>query len=320
MDEDSKPRVVVFGATGLTGKSIVNGLLQAGNYQVAAAVRSATAPATVELQARGVEILLCKDLAAATHEELVRLVSGADVLISAISTFLLDAQRPLFAAAKEAGVRRVVPCDFATHAPPGVMVQHDRKLSIRRYVADLGLAHTFIEVGLWYQALLPYPPSYRGHPAADMSHRMYGEGDLPTAVTDLDAIGAFTARIIADPRTLNRTVFVWEDQLTQQDLFRLAAERCGDAAGLRQATVSAEELEAQRQACIAAGDAALPMRMMLEYALSVGVRGDNTREHAVRDGALDARALYPDMYPRRSVAEFADTWYPNPPLLDLINK
>ena len=43
------------------------------------------------------------------------------------------------------------------------------------------------------------------------------------------------------------------------------------------------------------------------------MRGDNTVENAVRDGALDSRVLYPDMYPRRSIAEFAaEKWYPNP--------
>ena len=36
-------------------------------------------------------------------------------------------------------------------------------------------------------------------------------------------------------------------------------------------------------------------------------------ENAVRDGALDSRVLYPDMYPRKSIAEFAvEKWYPNP--------
>ena len=43
------------------------------------------------------------------------------------------------------------------------------------------------------------------------------------------------------------------------------------------------------------------------------MRGDNTVENAVKDGALNSKELYPDMYPRKSVAEFAETWYPNPP-------
>ncbi|KAI4521103.1 NAD(P)-binding protein [Schizophyllum commune Loenen D] len=325
MAESEKPRVVVVGATGLTGTSIVNGLLRANNYRVAAVVRSATKPAALEFQKRGAELLVCSDLAKATHEELVALLNGADILISAIYAFILDAQRPLFAAAKEVGVSRVIPCDFGTHAPPGSMLLNDKKLAVRDYIKELGLNHTFIEVGLWYQVLLPYPPSYTDNPVAHASRQYRGPGNIPCAATDLDNIGVFVARIINDPRTLNKTVFVWEDQVTVADLFRIAEAKCGDAEGLRKATIklSADDIEAQVQASIAAGEAGIQLRSFVEYSRSVCVRGDNTVENAVRDGALDARELYPDLYPRKSVEEFADTWYPNPPYVwneDVIDK
>ena len=89
-------------------------------------MRSVTKPAAIDFQERGAELLVCSDLAAATHEELVALLTGADILISAIYAFILDAQRPLFAAAQEVGVSRVIPCDFGTHAPPGSMLLNDK--------------------------------------------------------------------------------------------------------------------------------------------------------------------------------------------------
>ncbi|KAI5892194.1 uncharacterized protein SCHCODRAFT_02748485, partial [Schizophyllum commune H4-8] len=199
------------------------------------------------------------------------------------------------------------------------------KLAIRDYIKELGLNHTFIEVGLWYQVLLPYPPSYTDNPVAHASRRYRGPGDIPCAATDLNNIGTFVARIIDDSRTLNKTVFVWEDQVTVADLFRIAEEKCGDAEGLRKAIVkvSADDIEAQVQASIAAGEVAIQLRSFVEYSRSVCVHGDNTVENAVRDGALDARELYPDLYPRKSIEEFADTWYPNPPYVwneDVLDK
>ncbi|TRM68620.1 hypothetical protein BD626DRAFT_394932 [Schizophyllum amplum] len=314
MSTDSKPRVVIVGGTGATGVSVVDGLLRSGNFRVAVVTRSPQKPASLELQNRGIELLACPDLAAATHADFVALLKDADILICTMHAYLLDVQRTLFAAAKEVGVKRVVPCDFSTHAPKGAMLINDKKLAIRDYARELGLGYTFIEVGYWYQVLLPYPPSYAGEPLADVSFRFLGSGTVPTAGTDLHHIGDYVALILADARTLNQTVFVWEDHVTEADLFRIAEEKCGDGEGLRKLTVKVPEsqIEADVQAAIAGGEAALGMRYLLEYAQSLFVRGDNTRDNAVRGGALDARELYPE-YKSRTVAEFAETYYPNPP-------
>ena len=89
-------------------------------------MRTPTKPAVVDFKNRGVEILVCSDLTTATHAELVKLLDGADILVSTVHAMMLDAQRPLFAAAKEAGVKRVVPDDFSSHAPPGAMLLNDK--------------------------------------------------------------------------------------------------------------------------------------------------------------------------------------------------
>lgn len=52
------------------------------------------------------------------EDELVNVLSGTDVLISAVSVIGLPDQIPLANAAKLAGVKRFVPCFFATVAPP----------------------------------------------------------------------------------------------------------------------------------------------------------------------------------------------------------
>lgn len=56
------------------------------------------------------------------EEDLVRLLTGVDVLISAVTAAALPDQVNLANAAKKAGVGRFVPCTFATACPPrGVM-------------------------------------------------------------------------------------------------------------------------------------------------------------------------------------------------------
>ncbi|KAL1694006.1 hypothetical protein GGG16DRAFT_88029 [Schizophyllum commune] len=310
---ESKPRVVVIGATGSTGTSIVNGLLRSGNFRVAVVVRSASKPVVVDFQERGAEVLVHPDLTKASHDELVALFTGADIVVSALTAYLLDTQRPLFAAAKDAGVKRVVPCDWSSHAPPGAMLLQDMKYDIQNYIRELGLGYTVIEVGIWLQVLLPYPPSYAGRSGiVRLSHTFHEPGEVPTAGTDINNIGAWVTLILADARTLNRTVFVWEAQATQRELYRLAAAKGVDADALDKVVTKTTEaeLKAKVDEGAKAGPTALRTRALPEYAYSMWYRGDNTVERAVQDGALDARALYPERHVL-SLDEFAQSWYGN---------
>jgi len=72
------------------------------------------------LKQRGVEIVPA-DLGG-PEEDLVKLLSDKDVVVSAIGPLEQYAQIPLATAAKKAGVKRFVPCGFITVAPPkGIM-------------------------------------------------------------------------------------------------------------------------------------------------------------------------------------------------------
>ena len=53
-------------------------------------------------------------------EKLKEVLRGVDILISAVDARVLNDQREIFRAAKEVGVKRVVPCDWATPGAKGV--------------------------------------------------------------------------------------------------------------------------------------------------------------------------------------------------------
>lgn len=53
-----------------------------------------------------------------SQRDLARSLDGMEVVISAIGPFSIEAQKSLADAAKTAGVKRFVPCFFATIAPP----------------------------------------------------------------------------------------------------------------------------------------------------------------------------------------------------------
>lgn len=144
-------RVAIVGASGETGRSIANALLQSDTKFVSALILNSKVPEfwpnvafqevlslireasrtkriNIELESQGLK-LISVDLNG-PEEELAAVLSGVDVVISTIDAGLLSAQIVLANAAKLAGVGRFIPCSFGTIAPPnGVMELRDEVYS-----------------------------------------------------------------------------------------------------------------------------------------------------------------------------------------------
>lgn len=57
---------------------------------------------------------------------------------------------------------------------------------------------------------------------------LVGDGSVPSALTYLQDVGRYVAKIIADPRTLNRMVFVYNELWTQQQIVDKVEELSGE--------------------------------------------------------------------------------------------
>ena len=160
------------------------------------------------------------------------------------------------------------------------------------------------------QGLLPYtdPSKARFAELAENIKTKYGTGDVKTAVIDLRDIGKFVARIIVDERTLNKYVFCWTEEVTQNEAFALAKRVSGQ--NLEGRNVSADELLQKANHPKDFFEEAIA-----QYAYSIWVRGDNTIENAKKPeygGALDAKELYPDLVKElRSLEDYAKEFYSN---------
>jgi len=86
-------------------------------------------PEVLALQERGIAVVAA-DIRG-SFDELVELLTGFDVVISAIDARALHDEPVLADAAKAAGVQRFVPCFFATIVPPRGI------LTIRDYVSSI---------------------------------------------------------------------------------------------------------------------------------------------------------------------------------------
>ncbi|TDL14037.1 NAD-binding protein [Rickenella mellea] len=300
--------VLVFGATGNTGASIINGLVDSGQFKVIAAIRPAPKdkPEVILLKSRRVEIRLA-DLNA-IDDTISEVFRGVDVVISAAEWKTLPAQKQLIDAANHAGVKRFIPNDWATPCVRGVRKLDDEKAVIHDYVKEVGIGYTFVDVGMWIQvAFAPAEKSQEKYPGQfDLWRTIIGKGNVKSAFTDIADIGVFVARIIADPRTLNQYVFCWGDEATKQEIFNIAEKFSGDKFEPIRMTI--EEKEKIVEQSRAEGGV---MEALHEYEYSYWVRGDNTIENAKKPeygNALDARELYPDIKPH-SLEDYARQFY-----------
>lgn len=93
----------------------------------------------------------------------------------------------------------------------------------------LYLPYTVIDVGWLYQLSLPQLPSGRIRTKVEYSlNEMMGDGGTLFALVDIRDIGKYVARIIADPRTMNKKVFAYGEMWTQNHIFDTLEEISGE--------------------------------------------------------------------------------------------
>ncbi|KGO41959.1 hypothetical protein PEX1_023670 [Penicillium expansum] len=292
--------VAILGATGQTGGVIVNALLESKSpkFRVTALTRpsSLQKPAVIEMANRGVGIVTA-DLNGPT-KDLEEALSGVDIVISTIYGGNLMDEIPLMDASKSVGIKRYLPCFFATVAPPkGALRLRDMKEDILNYAKKLNLPYTVIDVGWWYQVTLPRLPSGRiDYAVMETMDGIAGEGDVPFAMTDVRDVGKYVARVIVDPRTLNRMVFAYNEVMTHNQLYDLLEGLSGENLERKYVPVEAirssiSNIEATQPS---ADSPDFVMLAQYQYWYSCCVRGDNTPEYAKYLGYLTTKELYPD--------------------------
>ena len=91
--------------------------------------------ANKSLRDRGVKVV-ATDLTG-PQEALVSILTGIDVVVSCIVFSSIHDQVPLAEAAKKAGVKRFVPCNFGTPAPRGAMWLNDQVFNPPQLLLDM---------------------------------------------------------------------------------------------------------------------------------------------------------------------------------------
>jgi hypothetical protein len=158
MTPSTKLRVAVAGASGETGRSIMNGLLVgSAHFDVIALVRPGGADKAVyrDMVRAGVTLETADYY---NMEALAAVLAGVDVVISCLLPLQRIESETLIDAAHRASVGRFIPSFFSPIIPPrGVMEVRDLREDLLDRCKRLYLPYTAIDVGVWYQVSLPSP-------------------------------------------------------------------------------------------------------------------------------------------------------------------
>ncbi|KIY64435.1 NAD(P)-binding protein [Cylindrobasidium torrendii FP15055 ss-10] len=288
MSLEENPVVLVVGATGYTGRTVVQHLLESGEYRVSILVRekSLDKPSVKEFKAAGANVLVGD--VSQPQDVLEGYLKGVDILV--ILTLIMVDQMPILRAAKQVGtLKRVVPSDFGPSIPRGVTDMYDKKLDVREYIKELGLPYTFIEVGWWLSILLPCTHAAKASPVTPKNR--VGNQDRKTIISSWQTIGLLTAKVLNDPRTLNQVVVVHDGEMSPKEAFALGEKVTGEDFSDYEKIPDEVILERAKSTDVLT-------RLCNQYFTSLFIRGDNVLSGAKARGALDARALYPDVpYP-----------------------
>jgi hypothetical protein len=161
-------------------------------------------------------------------------LKGYDTIISAIGAIDQLQQLNLVEAVAKAGdVKRFVPCGFITITPRGgIMNFRDEKEEVHDRIFQHKIPYTIIDVRFWHQISVPRLASGKIDYALMSFNvqppRFCAGGSAKNILTDKRDMGKFTARIIKDPRTLNKRVFTRSDVLSQKEIFALVEEVGGE--------------------------------------------------------------------------------------------
>ncbi len=218
----TKLTVLVAGATGMLGSKIVSALLEKGDVNVRAMVRSSndTNPENRKkidsMKAKGATIIEGDVM---QPETLLPLCAGVDVVVSAIGNneVTVPGQKNLIDAAKKQGVKRFIPSDYSADYRKldyGDNDNLDKRKEVLEYLQQSGLEYTLVLNGA-FMDMIAYMPLF------DLEHQTFqywGDGEMPMNFTTTDDTAKYVAEAVSDPGLANTALEVAGDTLTPKQL------------------------------------------------------------------------------------------------------
>jgi uncharacterized protein YbjT (DUF2867 family) len=227
----TKLTVLVAGSTGMLGSKIVSALLDKGNLDVLAMVRSIND--SNEKNRQKIDAMKAKGATIVEGdvmqpETLLPLCAGVDVVVSAIGNndVTVPGQKNLIDAAKQQGVKRLIASDYSADyrgLDYGDNDNLDKRKEVLEYLQQSGLEYTLV-LNRAFMDSIAYMPLF------DLEHQTFqywGDGEMPMNFTTTDDTAKYVAEAVSDSGLVNTALEVAGDTLTAKQLKATYEEATG---------------------------------------------------------------------------------------------
>ncbi len=225
---NTKPTVLLVGASGMLGRQIASALLDRGETRVKALVRNPTRTKELrDLTARGMEVTPGDIL---RPETLGPATEGVTAIISAVGNdeqLIVEGQTNLLRAAEANQVKRFIPSDFALDyrkLSMGDSVNLDMRKKFLPRLLDSTVAHTSILNGAFMEMI-----QYGTVDPEKGLLNYWGDGHQKLDFTHSSDAAKYTAAAVADPAMANEVLQVVGEETNYVDLaetyFRATGKR-----------------------------------------------------------------------------------------------
>jgi uncharacterized protein YbjT (DUF2867 family) len=214
--------VLVAGATGMLGAKIVSALLDKGNIDVRAMVRSLNE--SNEENRQKIDAMKSKGATIIEGDvmqpkSLLPACAGVDVVVSAIGNneVTVPGQKNLIDAAKQQGVKRFIPSDYSVDYRKldyGDNHNLDMRKEVFEYLQQSGLEYTLVLNGMFTE-YLTYMPMFD---LKNQTFQYWGDGETPMDLTTTDDTAKYVAEAVSAPGLANTALEVAGDTLTPKQL------------------------------------------------------------------------------------------------------
>jgi NAD(P)H dehydrogenase (quinone) len=185
--------IVVTGAGGKTGKTVVKALLEAGSEPVCALVRRAEQQ--VDLKSSGAQISLAGDLLdPAFLREALQGARAVYHICPNMSPDEVQIAANAIAAAREGGVNHFV-YHSVLHPQVEAMPHHWQKMRVEELLFASGLPYTILQPAAYMQNVLAYWESITRQGIYPVPYSV----DARISIVDLEDVAAAAARVILEP-------------------------------------------------------------------------------------------------------------------------
>uniref|UniRef100_A0A7S4I9R8 NmrA-like domain-containing protein n=1 Tax=Vannella robusta TaxID=1487602 RepID=A0A7S4I9R8_9EUKA len=215
--------VCVIGAAGQVGKPFVDELLEM-KHRVKLIARHSK-PIYTSFEERGAELFVMEDLA--DVEAITKVLEGCDAVVCTVpgNDEVITKLEPIWLqAAVNAKVSRFVPTEFGCHTHAlkyGDGVLFDKKKNFQQKMFDSGLGWTLVYTGGFHDYFLPNLRFFD-------KITTFGDKDIPIYSHSVEDVGRITARVVTDPRTMNKCVQINYCSLSQNEMLSMLKKHHGD--------------------------------------------------------------------------------------------